>query len=478
MNEDNSLAFYSEAENGKLALNNYNFKRFLELNHFFKNKPNENSGFNLIKKNGIFLEIKDEYELKDYVLDYIIDNNLGQKAFNLMSGKTSIFKRDFLSMIKSEKIEVLRDTKETSYLFYKNGVMEVTKSGSKLKPYKNYGLSIWEDQVIKRDFKQSDHHESEYRTFIWKIAGENVDRYNTFQSIIGYLLHSYNAGGDNKAIILNDELISDDPNGRSGKGLFCHGIKHLKKVQSLDGKSFRFDAAFPYQSVKTDCQVLIWDDVKKNFPFINLFSVITEGIEITYKGKDTIKLPIEDSPKIVITTNYTIKGRGGSFEARKFEVELSPFFNANYTPIDLFGHKLFDDWDEKEWARFDCYMIECLKKYLKNGLVNYNSISLPYKQLEAEISKELFDCIKTIEKDTWIAIKDFVERYKGYVSKAYDIKSQHLITSSLKKYCEFYSLKYDSVTSNGVMKFMFSDKVNDAKTLDVWDQIQNNHGIN
>jgi len=477
MNNDNTEAFWSEAENGKLSLNNYNFKMFLEANHFSKNKPNENSGFNLIKKNGIFLEIKDEYELKDYVLNYILENNLGQKAFNLMSGRTSIFKRDFLSMIKSEKIEVLRDTKDTSYLFYKNGVVEVNKDNAELKPYNSYGLSIWEQQVIKRDYIQTDHHECEYRTFIWKIAGECTKRYATFQSVIGYLLHSYNAGGDNKAIILNDELISDDPNGRSGKGLFCNGIKHLKKVQSLDGKAFRFDSGFPYQSVKTDCQVLVWDDVRKNFPFINLFSVITEGIELTYKGKDTIKLPIEDSPKIVITTNYTIKGNGGSFEARKFEVELSPFFNAKYTPIHFFKHKLFDDWDGLEWARFDSYMIECLKKYLSSGLIPYESISLPYKQLEADISKELFECIKTLKNDEWISIKDFIERYKGFVSKMSDMKTQNSITIAIKKYAEFFNLKYDSLASNGVMKFMLTSAVVDPKTLDIWDQIEREHGI-
>ena len=86
----------------------------------------------------------------------------------------------------------------------------------------------------------------------------------------------------------------------------------MKKLQTIDGKQFKFGGDFPYQSVKTDCQILVFDDVKKNFQFENLFSVITEGIDITYKGKDTIKLPIEDSPKIVISTNYVLKGNGDS----------------------------------------------------------------------------------------------------------------------------------------------------------------------
>ena len=98
----------------------------------------------------------------------------------------------------------MKDTKDTCYLFYENGVVEVKQDSQNLKKYSDYGLSIWKDQVIKRNYTNSDHHDSEFRTFIWKISGENVDRYNTFQSVIGYLVHSYKSKGDNKAIIFSE----------------------------------------------------------------------------------------------------------------------------------------------------------------------------------------------------------------------------------------------------------------------------------
>ena len=336
-------------------------------------------------------------------------------------------------------------------------------------------MHIWEDQVIKRKYIEADHHHSEYRKFIWLISGgfdlpsepnnldlakyqSAVERYNTFQTVIGYLLHSYNSGGDNKAIILNDEAISDDPNGRSGKGLFWNGLKHIKKVQSLNGKSFDFNAQFPYQSVKTDCQILVWDDVKKNFDFEKLFSVITEGIEITYKGENTIKLPIEESPKILITTNYTIKGKGGSHEARRFEVELSNYFNDKYTPIQEFGHKLFDSWDEAEWARFDCYMIECLKKYLSKGLLPYKAISLPLKRLQVDLTKELYDCIHNLPKNEWISFDEFYSNYTSSVKK-FTEKTKTFVTQGIKnKYCDFFGYDYEDTTSNGVKKFIIKTR--------------------
>lgn len=465
------MRFWTETENGRIFLDNYDFMIFLQENDFFKNKPSENSStFNLIKKDGIFLKIKEEFEIKDYVLNYILENNLGKRVFNLMTSKATIFKRDYLSMINTKEINVLRDTKDTAYLFYQNGVVEVLKGKSELKNYEDYNLHIWKDQVIERNYLEADHHESEYRTFIWKISGGfdlpadptkdelanyqiSVDRYNTFQTIIGYLLHSYNVGGDNKAIILNDEAISDDPNGRSGKGLFWNGLKHLKKVQSLNGKKIRFDDQFCYSSIQTDCQVLVFDDVKKNFDFEQLFSIITEGLDITYKGEDTIKLPIEDSPKILITTNYTIKGKGGSHDARKFEAELSTFFSSEYTPIDFFGHKLFDAWDDSEWARFDCYMIECLKKYLANGLMPYKSISLPYKKLQVEIGKELFECIDSANKNERLDANNFYETYLSMIPKRWNAKTKNSVTIDVKKYCKFFGYNYESITSNGVKKF-------------------------
>jgi hypothetical protein len=485
--------FWSVNQDGKVSLNNYKFKRFLEMNCFFKNRPNPNSTFNIIKKNGIFLEIVDEVEVKDFVLNHILKERLSEDVYNLMTSNIKFFKRDYLSMIESKEIKVLKDTKDIAYLFYENGVLEVTKNKSELKDYKDFNLNIWENQVIKRKYVSSDHHDSEFRKFVWKISGgidlneyssvedQNkhetaVARYNSFQTAIGYLIHSYKTSGNNKAIILNDEMISDSPNGRSGKGVFWNSLKHMKKLQSIDGKQFKFGGDFPYQSVKTDCQILVFDDVKKNFQFENLFSVITEGIDITYKGKDTIKLPVEDSPKIVISTNYVLKGNGDSHDARKFELELSTFFNADNTPYEFFGHYLFTDWNELEWARFDCYMIECLKKYLNNGLVSYKSISLPLKKLEANLGKELYEFCLDLPKNEWLSGQETYDKYKFSISKSFMAKSKKEVTQSIKKFCDFFCYDYESRTPGGALKFMITERSITPKEvtesdLDIWDTI-------
>jgi hypothetical protein len=117
-------------------------------------------------------------------------------------------------------------------------------------------------------------------------------------------MHTFKTSANNRAIILNDETISENPNGGSGKGLFWNALSKVKKVSSIDGKSFNFDKSFLYQTVSPDTQLLIFDDVKKNFDFERLFSIITEGMTIEKKNQDAIQIPVQKSPKIIITTNY------------------------------------------------------------------------------------------------------------------------------------------------------------------------------
>ena len=122
-----------------------------------------------------------------------------------------------------------------------------------------------------------------------------------------------------------------------------------------------------------------------------MFSLITEGITLERKGQLAIKLPVKKSPKILITTNYTVGGVGGSFERRKFEVEFSSFFNANNTPLQVFNHLLFDEWSETEWTKFDNFMIDCVQYYLANGLIQHEFKNLEVRKFINKTSSEFYE---------------------------------------------------------------------------------------
>lgn len=356
--------------NGNIKLSPHKYKFWLEHNKFSKFFPTESKTYTFIQVNEAIVEETNEKRIKDYVLDNLLNADVGYKPYDFMASSSKYFTPDFLSMLNSANIKIEEDTKESCFLYYRNNVVKITAENIEQIDYINLEGKVWKNQIIDRDYVPCDHHNSEYRTFIWEISGRDEKRYKTFQSVIGYLMHSYKTSANNRAVILNDGVISENPNGGSGKGIFCEALKKLKKVSSIDGKTFDFNKSFPYQTVSTDCQLLLFDDVKRNFEFERLFSLITEGITIEYKGQDAIKLPVQKSPKIIISTNYTVGGVGGSFERRKFEVEFSDYFNHKHTPEMYFGHLLFDGWGIAEWARFDAYMIQCSQIYLRYGLLN------------------------------------------------------------------------------------------------------------
>jgi len=439
--------FWYYSDKGKVCLSTHKFKFWLEQNNFFKYYPSESSNtFTFIKKEQNLLEETNDKRIKDYVLSNILNrSNIGYGPYDYMASNSGYFKPDFLSMLDTTKVKIKEDTATECYLYYKNCVVKITKDSVDTYDYIDVDGYIWKRQIIDRDFKLLDHHDAEFRKFIWLISGQDVQKYNSFKSVIGYLLHSFKTSANNKAVIFNDETISENPNGGSGKGLFWNALKNMKKVSRIDGKTFEFTKSFPYQTVSTDTQILVFDDVKKNFSFESLFSLITEGITLEYKGQDAISVPVEKSPKVLITTNYTIGGIGGSFERRKFEVEMSSHFSFKHTPLDEFGHMLFSDWSDEEWLRFDNYMINCEQYYLECGLVKHNFNNLEVRKFIKETAYEFYEWSMDRDNLPHNVRLNKTEYYTKFINEYQDFKkwlSQKKFTQWLESFAKFYKIEY------------------------------------
>ena len=388
--ETNSLKFWSKNERGVVTIIHFMLKAFLQDRGYYRYYPAGGSNFIFIKINSNRVDNATEDVIKDEVLSYL-EKMEDLSIYNHFADKTRYFKEDFLSMLDSQNVPFLKDTKDMSYIYYKNCAVKVTSKDVEAIEYENLGGFVWNDQIIKRDFDFCTADECDYKKFINNISSNDEGRIDSMRSTIGFLLHGYKNKGFCPAVIINDEVISDNPEGGTGKGLFVQGITELKKNIVINGKEFSFEKSFAYQLVSADTQVLTFDDVRKNFPFENLFSVITEGITLEKKNKDAIKIPYEESPKVVITTNYAIKGKGNSFERRKWELELTRHYHAGYTPYDEFGRLLFDEWDESEWCKFDNYMINNLQFYLQKGFVQSEFKNLNTRKFIAETSHEFYE---------------------------------------------------------------------------------------
>ncbi len=448
--ENSKQTFWVRTDKGAIKIVHIQFKQFLEDSGFYKYCPEGGKNYVFVKVTNNLIDHTSEKEIKDYVLNHLIDMD-DSSVYNYFADNTRFFKDEFLSMLSTIDIYFIEDTKDSSYLYYKNCAVKITDKAITPIDYLDLGGYVWKDHVIDRTFVVcSVTKDCYYRRFIGNICGGDEGRIASMESTIGFLLHGYKNLSYCPAVILNDEVITDNPEGGTGKGLFMNAVSQMKKVVTIDGKSFTFERSFAYQLVSADTQTLVFDDVKKNFDFERLFSVVTEGLTLEKKNKDAIKIPFSRSPKIAITTNYAIKGAGNSFARRKWELELHQYYSKDFTPLDEFGKLMFGDWNDDDWCEFDNYMVNCLKSYLHTGLVKSKFVNLKTRQLSAETCHEFIEWCglvdnaeanKMLEPNKRLRINDlysdFTENYPDYGPRTKTTVSRQKFSKWLVSYAIF-----------------------------------------
>lgn len=440
--------FWTYDANGKFQVVDHKFKKYIQSRYIFKYFPNKEGDPVFIQITENKVRIITAKQIKDLVLkDLETRPMIGMIPFDSMAEKTKYFTDEYLSFLDTVEVEIKQDTVDTAYLYYSDKVLEITKDRLRQIDYIDLDGYVWENQIIDRRYIQTETSQAIYKKYVWLISGQQESAYSSIKSTIGYLLHGHKTRANNRAVILNDEIISENPNGGSGKGIFAEGISHIRRTSKLDGKQFNFEKSFAYQTVPIDTQILVFDDVKKNFAFENLFSIITEGITIERKNKDAITIPVQRSPKILITTNYTIGGVGGSHERRKHEIELSAHFGAHHTPLDEFGHMLFDDWDENEWARFDSYMVENIQFYLANNLLKGCYKNLSTRKFIKDTSHEFYEWVNEGNLPHNVRFNR-LEKYEELLSEYTDLK-KWLTKRRFLGWIEAYATLIDAKAEDG-----------------------------
>jgi len=412
--ENAKQTFWTKNDKGAIKIIHILFKQFLEDNGFYKYCPEGGKNYVFVKVTNNLIDHTSEKEIKDFVLQHLLELD-DVSVYNYFADNTRFFKEEFLSMLSTIDIYFIADSKESAYLYYKNCAVKITKESVTPIDYLDLGGYVWKDHVIDRVFTGCDiTNRCDFKKFVRNINGNDDERVRSMESTIGFLMHGYKNLSYCPAVILNDEVISDNPEGGTGKGLLMNALSQMKKLVVIDGKSFTFERSFAYQLVSADTQILCFDDVKKHFDFERLFSVVTEGLTLEKKNKDAIKIPFAKSPKIAITTNYAIKGAGNSFARRKWELELHQYYNMSFTPRDDFKRDFFGDWNDDDWCEFDNYMIGCLKSYLNTGLVRSQFVNLKIRQLSAETCHEFIEWCGLIDgADRHVNLDTGIRLYKS-----------------------------------------------------------------
>jgi hypothetical protein len=217
----------------------------------------------------------------------------------------------------------------------------------------------------------------------FNISGPNLTEEEIFEQkqhlinkiyAYGYLMHEYK--DKSKAWLVyameNNGMDESESNGRTGKSIYTESIEIWKKSfikasrnpQMLDDKHF-------LDGVTEITKYVLFDDADKYFKFRNLFTHITGNFDVNPKNNKPFTIPFKDSPKMAVSSNYTLRDMDSSTLGRVLMVAFSDYYHGKTeqhaepkSPVDDFNHKLFDDWDCEQWNLYFNFCAQALQFYL------------------------------------------------------------------------------------------------------------------
>jgi hypothetical protein len=454
--EDDFLIFWDTDKNGKLSLNDFKFKLFLENRGFYKVQLNEKE-FTFVKVYNNIINETNETNIKDFVLNHVVE--VDPQVYNFFAKSTTKFSENYLNQLATKDLAMIRDNEKESYLFFKNGVLKITEDKTEMIDYINIGGFVWQKNIIQHDFYLINK-KSDFETFIFNVSNQNEKRKLITETAIGYLLNNYKKEDEGLAIIFYDETLNDNPSGRTGKTLISKAISQCRKLVTLNGKEFNNKGQFPYQTINLDDNVICFDDMDRTFKFETLFSIITGNLVLNKKNLQPIEIPFSRSPKILFTSNYILSGVGDSHDARKIEIELFRHYSKIYKPVHEFGKLFFSGWNIDEWNAFFNYMVSNIQKYFKNGLLFSELKTGKTKKVIANTCEDFFDWCENEypwKNNEYYTTKEIMQAYNDGSREMPRNMNVSWFGRWINTYFDYKQWKREDVNNGGVRKFCLTN---------------------
>ena len=387
-------------------------------------------------------------DIQSMWMDYS-DTNLENKVLNYLIIKSGD------GFVDTKKISLLSDKANTCHIRFRNGIVRITEKDIEIIDFsklKDKG-AVWEAELLDHEISLTDKDSGLFEKFCrlamsrrsadkrdkkdWRNEyGMDEDasvEYASMRNSYGYLLHTHNTADVSKCIYFID-LDSElgKPQGGNGKSVVMDSVRNYKKISKQDGKRFRQNmdggGRFQFADVDVDTKFILIDDIRPEFSFDALFSMITGDMEIERKGRDKFVISADKKPKFGVTTNYVHAGTGTSYTRRQHIVEFGNYWNRvneeNEAPSDKrhLGKMLFQDFNEQDWNDFYNYGFRCVQDYFRYGLVQSSKQSFHLKALRVEIEGANGDGVAT----DWIAAWINEKRVAGGYDKGDGISAKKL----------------------------------------------------
>lgn len=424
------------------------FLEFLQAKGVFRIESGKDISYYQIEDNVIYP--KTISGVKNIVDKHLLQNFSDDKAllnFFLKKNESNAYNKLFLSSLNRESIEIYRDSKDEVFKFFSDRILKITADEMSLISYNELEKPVFHSQIEKRKVWLDSILKSDFEKFIENVSGE--ENLKSFMSAIGYLCSSYKSQSSALAVILNDPSSSyGSAEGGKGKSLIAKAISLFSYMVRLDGKKFNPDDQFSLAPVKEGTTVLLIDDIKENFSFKNFYNVITEDLEVTRKHKDKVIIPFKKSPKVLLATNYILRGSDTSSKRRRWDLELADYYNEHKTPLKEFGKEFFNDWNEQEWNAFYMFMARCVQTYLKEGIIKMdNQGKLEYKVLVSDTSEDFLHFMEEHKEEffTQFSLESISKKYSNYSTKLMPSKR---MKTWLTQWCKFYGYSLEGKRVN------------------------------
>lgn len=407
--------FYTEFKPEMLNLSPVRKSRYATL---LRNDRNEASimkimgqlGFRYTEKALCFVHRNIEYPVDTQAIVhtwlYLFEHESKEDSADFLKGSRSFLSPHALEFLPRQEKAILWDTQDACYLPFQNGVLKITAKDLKLIDYNRLQFVVKQKDIIphKLDLEiGGDLQKYIQGSDFYKLA-RNVctiprtkqtddNLFEGLQMAMARTIHTHFNVTDPALVAFTEQV----PEGQTNGGGTCKGIiaKAICQVRpafaTLDGKSYRPDDQFFFDRIEPfETKVGFIDETDNFGAMLNrIFSMLTEGFQLKRKFRDTVSIPPEKCPKLILTVNSPKLPTTDSALRRVFIVPLSRYYNLKHQPSDDFGILFGPAWKPKDWNQFFHFMISSLQLYFKLG---YNTKRMPRcHAAEALVKKEILE---------------------------------------------------------------------------------------
>ncbi|MDP1763061.1 MAG: BT4734/BF3469 family protein [Sediminibacterium sp.] len=500
--EEDFIRFWNEAveedkagkQLTKYSLDYIRYFDFLESQGFYRLQL-PNNKYDLIRFKDNICTPQMTHNIQDHLNQWCKSNNELGVLSMLRKGAKTYFALNQFDNLNYKTIEFAKDTHDTAFYYFRNGIAEVTERGIEFVEYKQHNKSIWRSQIIDHDFIplpsdlpvtaddniDFDAMPCEFAKFISRAASNpqsdavsieiREKRYFSFCSSIGYMLHDHKTNISKAIIAVDHKLAMDrtEQNGGTGKSIVGNSFKYLKKIAMIDGREFKEDYPFRFDMLETDTKIIVMQDCRHNLDFGSFFVPITGDFTYNRRNIGFRTIKYEDSPKFWFDSNFTFKGEGNSHRRRQHVIEFDDYYSEEHTPYDDFSHYMFTDWDSEEMNRFYNFMLQCVQIYLAEGLLPYQKGNYDERKLTNECPVEFIDFMDAKdEKGVYLIQRNReilkVELLKQWTEKCRELNMQnttsHMFSKFVKKYAKTRGLFFHNRKTNGKEYYALAETEN------------------